>query len=684
MVSRGRLMEFEMRNSGFEMTTGIGSADGAPPFHSPFAIHHSPFSAAHSPFAFHHSPFPFPWIKICGVRTYSDLEACARAGATHVGLNLWPGSPRFVTPRAAAELIGAARHLRLLPVVVHLPDSPLGLENAARMGAAYVQVLQPPAPALRRRLEETGAAVVEARRATADNVASMSWGSVLLLDAHEAGRPGGTGRRVSEALAGRAPALRAGRRARPGQRGGGHLGLPPGRGGRRLRPGIQAGRQGPRANPRLLRRRPRGLQGDRPCCLNWTDGRGTSGPSAGASSPRPSWRRCWNSRRPSRDAWADAAFLARLPAPPARLLGPAHAALPRRSASPRPGPGRRLPQARGPRPHGLAQDQQRPRPGPPGRSAWARRASSPRPARASTAWPRPRPARSWAWPAPSTWARRTWPGRPPTWPACGSSGAEVVPVEAGQRHPQGGHQRGPARLGGEPCATPTTSWVRPWARVPIPRMVRTFQSVIGEEARAQFLEAEGRLPGRRGGLRGRRLQRHRPLLGLPRGPGGGPRGRGGRRDGPAAGRPRRALLGRLPRRPPRLLHLPPPGRGRPGAAHRLRGGGAGLPRRGPGAQRAVHIGPGELHERERREASGGLPALSALEGIIPALESAHAVAWVLRAAARGAGARRAGPPEPLGTRRQGHGADRRRSGMAEVGCRERKSGSGIRRSAQAL
>ena len=44
-------------------------------------------------------------------------------------------------------------------------------------------------------------------------------------------------------------------------------------------------------------------------------------------------------------------------------------------------------------------------------SAWARRASSPRPAPASTAWPRPRSRRASACPASSTWARPTSSGR---------------------------------------------------------------------------------------------------------------------------------------------------------------------------------------------------------------------------------------------------------------------------------
>jgi phosphoribosylanthranilate isomerase len=146
-----------------------------------------------------------PWIKVCGVRTFADLEACARAGATHVGINAWPGSPRFVPPRVMAELIGAARSLRIAPVILHLPGSPLNLEEAAHLNAAFLQLLEPHSAALRQRLKEKGVLIIEARRATANTVSCLPWGSVLLLDAHIYGRPGGTGVTVSETLALAAP-----------------------------------------------------------------------------------------------------------------------------------------------------------------------------------------------------------------------------------------------------------------------------------------------------------------------------------------------------------------------------------------------------------------------------------------------------------------------------------------------
>ncbi len=52
---------------------------------------------------------------------------------------------------------------------------------------------------------------------------------------------------------------------------------------------------------------------------------------------------------------------------------------------------------------------------------------------------------------------------------------------------------------------------------PYPLMVRNFQRVIGDEARRQILEKGTTPAGLAGGLRRRRLQRHRAVLSVPRG-----------------------------------------------------------------------------------------------------------------------------------------------------------------------
>jgi phosphoribosylanthranilate isomerase len=73
-------------------------------------------------------------IKICGLSTPGTIAAAAEAGASHVGLNFYPPSPRFVPPDRAGELARATpASLEKVGVFVD-PDEAL-LEEAMRSGA---------------------------------------------------------------------------------------------------------------------------------------------------------------------------------------------------------------------------------------------------------------------------------------------------------------------------------------------------------------------------------------------------------------------------------------------------------------------------------------------------------------------------------------------------------------------
>ena len=148
--------------------------------------------------------------------------------------------------------------------------------------------------------------------------------------------------------------------------------------------------------------------------------------------------------------------------------------------------------------------------------------------------------------------------------------------------------------------------------------MRELQAVIGREARAQFLDAEGRLPevvvacvgggsNAIGIFAGFVDDADVRLLGVEAA-GAASLGTGKR------GRPaRRALIGSV-------------GRGRPDRRRALDLGGPRLSGRRPGTRVAARLGPRGIRARERRRGARRVPRPHATEGIIPALEPAHALA----------------------------------------------------------
>src|SRR5690606_20314938 len=165
---------------------------------------------------------------------------------------------------------------------------------------------------------------------------------------------------------------------------------------------------------------------------------------------------------------------------------------------------------------------------------------------------------------------------------------------------------------------------------PYPRMVRDFQSVIGREARAQLLEVEGRLPAAvvacvGGGSNAMGIfhaivpDEDVALVGVEAAGAGLDSGRHAATL--AAGRPG-GLHGSL-------SFLLQDDAGQVAEAHSIS---AGLDYPGVGPEHA-HLresGRAEYASVTDAEALEAFRVLARTEGIIPALESAHAVAYVLR------------------------------------------------------
>lgn len=65
-------------------------------------------------------------VKICGLRTLADIQACAAAGAAYVGLNFFPPSPRFLSLEQGRTLaLAVPDGLAKVALVVDADDATL-------------------------------------------------------------------------------------------------------------------------------------------------------------------------------------------------------------------------------------------------------------------------------------------------------------------------------------------------------------------------------------------------------------------------------------------------------------------------------------------------------------------------------------------------------------------------------
>ena len=79
-------------------------------------------------------------VKVCGVTRLEDALLAARLGADAIGLNLWPGSRRFVAPDAAREIVARLPpFVSAIGVFVNQPPAEV-VARAAHTGVVAVQL----------------------------------------------------------------------------------------------------------------------------------------------------------------------------------------------------------------------------------------------------------------------------------------------------------------------------------------------------------------------------------------------------------------------------------------------------------------------------------------------------------------------------------------------------------------
>ena len=142
-------------------------------------------------------------IKICGITNLDDALACADAGADLLGFNFYPGSPRYIEPAAAREIVRQLPGSILTVGIFVNAGTPKDLERLADKGGVNaVQLHGDESPAYCRELN--GRFVIKALRAT-DGYTPESAGeyatAAILLDSFDARARGGSGKVFDWSLA---------------------------------------------------------------------------------------------------------------------------------------------------------------------------------------------------------------------------------------------------------------------------------------------------------------------------------------------------------------------------------------------------------------------------------------------------------------------------------------------------
>jgi phosphoribosylanthranilate isomerase len=131
-------------------------------------------------------------VKICGITRVEDARLAVSFGATHIGVICWSGSPRHVTPTAAAAIAAAVRGAAA--VVGVFVDADAGEINgiASEAGFDLLQLHGRETPTLLPRLARPAIKALPVGPGLDEALATWT-GVPILLDAHDPVRHGGTG-----------------------------------------------------------------------------------------------------------------------------------------------------------------------------------------------------------------------------------------------------------------------------------------------------------------------------------------------------------------------------------------------------------------------------------------------------------------------------------------------------------
>jgi phosphoribosylanthranilate isomerase len=154
-------------------------------------------------------------VKVCGITRLEDAHAAVEQGARALGFVFWPASPRVIDPETARTIISTLPPF-VTPVGVFV-NQPVDEVNAiaARVGLGAIQLHGDESIDYAERVERPVLKALALRESARPSGVDL-WPErvMLLLDAHDPERHGGTGQPVDWTLAAtfasRRPTLLAG------------------------------------------------------------------------------------------------------------------------------------------------------------------------------------------------------------------------------------------------------------------------------------------------------------------------------------------------------------------------------------------------------------------------------------------------------------------------------------------
>jgi phosphoribosylanthranilate isomerase len=149
-------------------------------------------------------------VKICGIRSWEDAALAVDLGAGALGFVFWPGSPRFIDPYRARDII-TSLPLGVSAVGVFVDQPPeyvFGVARLLNLGAVQLHGGERPESYVRSSHRIIKAVPVTNGFDPDRAMTTVPAQATVLLDAHDPVRRGGTGRTVDWKQAAAAARLR--------------------------------------------------------------------------------------------------------------------------------------------------------------------------------------------------------------------------------------------------------------------------------------------------------------------------------------------------------------------------------------------------------------------------------------------------------------------------------------------